>query len=75
MLKNFISCIYVPIANVRSRARHCTFDLNFWTLQFDPDQNDRCYRGPKSQTLVKPKEVVSVRIRLVQFVTSVKALF
>lgn len=33
------------------------------------------YRGLKSQTLVKPKEVVSVRIRLVQFVTSVKPLF
>lgn len=26
-----------------------------WSELSDPNQNDRCYRGPKSQTLVKPR--------------------
>ncbi len=51
---------------------------DFWTFQFDTNQNYRCdtspgpWSGLNSQTLVQEKEVVSVRIK---FVSSVKTFF
>lgn len=47
-----------------------SFGPNFQTFQFDPNQHDRCetssrpWSGPNSRTVVRPKEVVSVRIKL-----------